>query len=85
MKNQGVARRKETLFIPGSLGVVFDSLSSFGSCCEMPGLVAFDRRWHIGSDDLFFPAAIGLVIRFCWYVIFKGSESLTFATLFSVC
>ncbi|XP_015776968.1 PREDICTED: sn1-specific diacylglycerol lipase beta-like [Acropora digitifera] len=37
----------------------------------MPGLVAFDRRWHIGSDDLFFPAAIGLVIRFCWYVIFK--------------
>ena len=50
----------------------------------MPGLVAFDRRWHIGSDDLFFPAAIGLVIRFCWYVILKGSESLTFATLFSL-
>ncbi|KAK2571722.1 Diacylglycerol lipase-beta [Acropora cervicornis] len=35
----------------------------------MPGLVAFDRRWHIGSDDLFFPAAIGLVIRFCWLFV----------------
>lgn len=46
----------------------------------MPALVAFNRRWHIGSDDLFFPAAIGLIIRFFWLFLvsmiygFKNEE-----------
>lgn len=35
----------------------------------MPALVAFNRRWRIGSDDLFFPAAVGLIIRVLWLVV----------------
>ncbi|KAJ3180858.1 hypothetical protein HDU85_003943 [Gaertneriomyces sp. JEL0708] len=33
----------------------------------MPGLVLFNRRWHIGSDDLFFPSLYGLTAHFLWY------------------
>lgn len=32
----------------------------------MPGLVAFKRRWNVGSDDLFFPAIIELSVRTVW-------------------
>ncbi|XP_078347675.1 diacylglycerol lipase-beta-like isoform X2 [Oculina patagonica] len=35
----------------------------------MPALVAFKRRWRIGSDDLFFPAAIGVVVRVLWLAV----------------
>ena len=34
----------------------------------MPALIAFKRRWRIGSDDLFFPAAVGVIVRVLWWV-----------------
>ncbi|XP_023932665.1 sn1-specific diacylglycerol lipase beta [Lingula anatina] len=34
----------------------------------MPGLVAFGRRWGIGSDDLFLPAVIELLVRLSWLI-----------------
>ncbi|XP_046382203.2 diacylglycerol lipase-beta-like isoform X4 [Haliotis rufescens] len=34
----------------------------------MPGLVAFNRRWGIGSDDLVFPIIIENCFRFAWLI-----------------
>lgn len=34
----------------------------------MPGLVAFGRRWQVGSDDFVFPGLIELLIRLAWLV-----------------
>ncbi|KAG9477024.1 hypothetical protein GDO78_002423 [Eleutherodactylus coqui] len=34
----------------------------------MPGLQLFGRRWAIASDDLVFPGAFELLIRFIWWV-----------------
>ena len=34
----------------------------------MPGLKACGRTWEFGSDDLFFPALISVVIRVSWFV-----------------
>lgn len=36
---------------------------------NMPALIAFKRRWRIGSDDLFFPAAIGVIVRVVWLTV----------------
>ena len=33
---------------------------------NMPGMVAFGRRWGIASDDLVFPGAFELFIRVIW-------------------
>ncbi|XP_020611313.1 sn1-specific diacylglycerol lipase beta-like [Orbicella faveolata] len=35
----------------------------------MPALIAFKRRWRIGSDDLFFPAAVGVIVRVLWLAV----------------
>lgn len=35
----------------------------------MPGLVVFGRRWVIASDDLVFPGAFELFIRFIWWIL----------------
>ncbi|XP_032242701.1 diacylglycerol lipase-beta isoform X2 [Nematostella vectensis] len=35
----------------------------------MPALVAFNRRWQIGSDDLVFPFTAGLMARFAWFIV----------------
>ncbi|KNC95824.1 uncharacterized protein SPPG_08764 [Spizellomyces punctatus DAOM BR117] len=32
----------------------------------MPSLILFNRRWHVGSDDLFFPALYGFVVHSIW-------------------
>nr|XP_022316925.1 sn1-specific diacylglycerol lipase beta-like isoform X2 [Crassostrea virginica] len=32
----------------------------------MPGLIAFQRRWGIGSDDFVFPALLELFLRLVW-------------------
>ena len=34
----------------------------------MPGLIAFNRRWVIASDDLVIPFGIAFVLRTAWYV-----------------
>ncbi|XP_069839875.1 diacylglycerol lipase-beta isoform X2 [Dendropsophus ebraccatus] len=34
----------------------------------MPGLQMFGRRWAIASDDLVFPGAFELLIRFIWWI-----------------
>lgn len=34
----------------------------------MPGLVVFNRRWGIASDDFVFPGLFELFIRVLWYV-----------------
>ncbi|XP_078096718.1 diacylglycerol lipase-beta [Mustelus asterias] len=34
----------------------------------MPGLVAFGRRWSLGSDDLVFPGAFELLLRVLWWI-----------------
>ncbi|XP_071671212.1 diacylglycerol lipase-beta isoform X3 [Patagioenas fasciata] len=34
----------------------------------MPGLVAFGRRWAIGSDDFVLPGAFELFVRLVWWV-----------------
>lgn len=34
----------------------------------MPGLVVFNRRWGIASDDFVFPGLFELLIRVLWYV-----------------
>ncbi|XP_041063294.1 diacylglycerol lipase-beta isoform X1 [Carcharodon carcharias] len=34
----------------------------------MPGLVAFGRRWSLGSDDLVFPGALELMLRVLWWI-----------------
>ncbi|XP_077131153.1 diacylglycerol lipase-beta [Ranitomeya variabilis] len=34
----------------------------------MPGLQLFARRWAIASDDLVFPGAFELLIRFIWWI-----------------
>ncbi|KAM5152092.1 diacylglycerol lipase-beta [Mantella aurantiaca] len=34
----------------------------------MPGLMLFGRRWVIASDDLVFPGAFELLIRFFWWI-----------------
>lgn len=34
----------------------------------MPGLVVFNRRWGIASDDFVFPGLFELFIRILWYV-----------------
>lgn len=36
--------------------------------CVMPALVAFGRKWRIGSDDLVYPYIVSLCTRFLWYV-----------------
>jgi sn1-specific diacylglycerol lipase len=33
----------------------------------MPGITLFNRRWNIGSDDLFYPALLELVVRAVWF------------------
>ncbi|XP_074649492.1 diacylglycerol lipase-beta-like [Tubulanus polymorphus] len=35
----------------------------------MPGLIAFKRRWRIGSDDFVFPGFAELIIRVLWVVV----------------
>ena len=32
----------------------------------MPQLVAFSRRWTIGSDDFVFPGLMEIVLRIAW-------------------
>ncbi|XP_073447131.1 diacylglycerol lipase-beta [Aquarana catesbeiana] len=34
----------------------------------MPGLMMFGRRWVIASDDLVFPGAFELLVRFIWWI-----------------
>lgn len=34
----------------------------------MPGLMLFGRRWVIASDDLVFPGAFELLVRFIWWI-----------------
>lgn len=41
----------------------------------MPALVAFNRRWRIGSDDLFFPAAVGVIVRLVWLAVISMTYS----------
>ena len=33
----------------------------------MPALVAFGRRWKVGSDDFLLPGLIDVTVKFCWY------------------
>lgn len=33
----------------------------------MPGITLFNRRWNIGSDDLFYPALLELIVRSMWF------------------
>ncbi|XP_058127729.1 diacylglycerol lipase-alpha [Anopheles ziemanni] len=35
----------------------------------MPGIVVFQRRWSVGSDDLVVPGLFLLVIHFIWFVV----------------
>ncbi|CAG7720141.1 unnamed protein product [Allacma fusca] len=34
----------------------------------MPALVAFGRRWKVGSDDFVLPGLIDVSLKFCWFV-----------------
>lgn len=34
----------------------------------MPGIVVFNRRWVVGSDDFVIPFGIAFVLRVIWYV-----------------
>jgi sn1-specific diacylglycerol lipase len=36
----------------------------------MPALVAFGRKWRIGSDDLVFPNLASLCVRLLWFCLF---------------
>ncbi len=33
----------------------------------MPGIVVFNRRWVVGSDDFVIPFGIAFVLRVIWY------------------
>jgi sn1-specific diacylglycerol lipase len=35
----------------------------------MPGVIVFNRRWGIGSDDFVFPAAGELILRIAWVLV----------------
>ncbi len=35
----------------------------------MPGLIACNRRWDVGSDDLVYPGFAEVVLRGIWYVV----------------
>ncbi|KAL5018349.1 hypothetical protein ScPMuIL_004071 [Solemya velum] len=47
----------------------------------MPGLVAFNRRWGIGSDDLVYPGILEIFLRLVWLIavsIVYGGNHQTF-------
>jgi sn1-specific diacylglycerol lipase len=33
----------------------------------MPGIILFNRRWNVSSDDLFYPTLLELLIRAIWF------------------
>ena len=37
-------------------------------CIAMPGIIVFQRRWSVGSDDLFAPASFLVIFHLIWYV-----------------
>ena len=40
----------------------------------MPGIVVFNRRWVVGSDDFVIPFGIAFVLRVIWYVKLRRSK-----------
>ncbi|XP_039297973.1 diacylglycerol lipase-alpha [Nilaparvata lugens] len=38
----------------------------------MPGLVAFRRRWSVGSDDLVVPGVLLFLVHFIWLIVLCG-------------
>ncbi|RZF32805.1 hypothetical protein LSTR_LSTR011451 [Laodelphax striatellus] len=43
-----------------------------GGEASMPGLVAFRRRWSVGSDDLVVPGVILFLVHFTWLIVLCG-------------
>lgn len=50
----------------------------------MPGMVAFRRRWSVGSDDLVVPALFLVILHTSWWVCALGYPLIDFCFVWAV-
>lgn len=43
-----------------------DNCEYISDFSEMPGIIMFNRRWRISSDDFVFPALSDITVRIFW-------------------
>ena len=51
----------------------------------MPGLVLFNRKWNLASDDLFFPACYGVGVHALWYSLTELARKAMRSRITPVC